>query len=157
MNRDFQSAFSGIDFEQVYSRYLRDRNLRLYGTPSPAYPSWSVLVTLRMISDATADTTEGSCPSRDEDTASRWLKITSGEHDDGHEKTTRMLLANMCEGVISRGKEQIGVLWKELGDAETLSTSTWYHRSLWCIQRLWEEEVAVAGSVLRSIEEGIEF
>ena len=121
MNRDFQSAFSGIDFEQVYSRYLRDRNLRLYGTPSPAYPSWSVLVTLRMISDATADTMEGSCPSWDEDTASRWLKITSGEHDDGHEKTTRMLLANMCEGVISRGKEQIGVLWKELGEEKLTS------------------------------------
>jgi hypothetical protein len=131
-------------------------NMRLYGAPKPAYPSWGLLVALRIICSININRLSTIPP--EDDSTSRWLQVLSGLYSEECERHARNKLAWICRTVIARAQERNAVLGRDL-DRQCRSSGSvpWFRWSLGCIQKLWEEEEAVARAVLRNVENGIEF
>ena len=129
--------------------------MRLYGSPEPAYPSWSLLVVLRILGDTMLSKTSTSPLEDDADL--RRLEILSGHYSPACEEFAREQLAVMCRTVIKRAQEMIAVIERERDRQTQLTSAPWFRWSLDCIQTLWREEEVVALTVLRNVENGVEF
>ncbi|KAL5511592.1 hypothetical protein ACEPAH_4809 [Sanghuangporus vaninii] len=130
-------------------------DLKLYNSPPPNHPSWSLQCVLRLINiefrserRSEGDLSLGTAEM--EMILQPWRDVTLGEADlvsNANESLVRHDLESICKILVSRSSEGI----RRLEENEAFSSGLecdWYGWAKGCITRLWSEEAQIAQGVL---------
>lgn len=122
--------------------------------PAPAHPSYRLITALRMYHLLPESAT--TIPSNIEKLLDLWRDTTSGKRPNissENERQWRSTLKTICDEVTAEAEKRVAHI-RMLETTGFSSSLQWMKQ---CIETLWQEEIDVAVSVLRSLENGEQF
>ena len=130
------------------------RDWTLHSTPATAYPSYRLITTLRLYHIFSDDV--NTVPPDSDHMVDMWRDVTLGKRDaisQENESRWRSTLERLCNDVIQDAKRGLVKVRGIRVDEE----DGWVEFAKVSIEMLWREEMDVGCTVLKSLEEGVDF